>query len=101
MVACVSPSAAHYTDTNNTLRLAARAQCIRTLVSRSSVPTQSMALTPMRHVLPAQVRAACCQHHAVRTARSAHARRGCKTLTLLLARARLRVLQLVLVSGCC
>jgi hypothetical protein len=55
LVAGVSAEATHYMDTNNTLRLAARAQQIRNLVSHTFVPGDDFHIAPMWQILPAEV----------------------------------------------
>ena len=55
LVAAVSPDGEHYMDASNTLRLAARAQLIRNLVTRTSIPVADCHLPSMWEILPPEV----------------------------------------------
>jgi Kinesin motor domain len=55
MVAAISPAPEDYLDTVNMLRLAARAQQIRTHVTRGAVLCQDLQMTPVWQALPAEV----------------------------------------------
>lgn len=60
LIATVSPDAAHFQDTCNTLRLASRATSIKNCLVRNIVRDQDVQMLSMWHALPAEVRFLAC-----------------------------------------